>query len=75
MQGLSGQPFAGPDIGGFAGDATPKMFIRWMGIGALMPFARGHSEKGTIDQEPWSFGSEVCTHATLVLIVGKFWIT
>ncbi|KAG0504780.1 hypothetical protein M758_N018300 [Ceratodon purpureus] len=57
--GLSGQPFAGPDIGGFAGDATPKMFIRWIGIGALMPFARGHSEKGTIDQEPWSFGLEV----------------
>jgi hypothetical protein len=32
-----------------------------MGIGALMPFARGHSEKGTIDQEPWSFGPEVCS--------------
>ncbi|XP_024376323.1 uncharacterized protein [Physcomitrium patens] len=57
--GLSGQPFAGPDIGGFAGDATPKLFLRWMGIGAMMPFARGHSEQGTIDQEPWSFGPEV----------------
>ena len=56
---MSGQPFIGPDIGGFAGDATPKLFIRWMGIGALMPFARGHSEKGTIAQEPWSFGPEV----------------
>ncbi|XP_024399119.1 uncharacterized protein [Physcomitrium patens] len=57
--GLSGQPFSGPDIGGFAGDATPKLFVRWMGIGSMMPFARGHSEKGTIDQEPWSFGPEV----------------
>lgn len=56
--GLSGQPFSGPDIGGFAGDATPKLFARWMGIGALLPFCRAHSEKGTIDHEPWSFGSQ-----------------
>ncbi|KAG0578554.1 hypothetical protein KC19_4G032600 [Ceratodon purpureus] len=57
--GLSGQSFSGPDIGGFAGDSTPKLFARWMGLGAMMPFARGHSEQGTIDQEPWSFGPEV----------------
>ncbi|KAH8966663.1 hypothetical protein BDL97_03G038000 [Sphagnum fallax] len=57
--GLSGQPFAGPDIGGFAGNATPKLFARWMGIGSMMPFSRGHSEKATSDQEPWSFGPEV----------------
>lgn len=56
--GLSGQPFAGPDIGGFAGDATPKLFARWMGIGALLPFSRAHSETGTRDHEPWSFGEE-----------------
>ncbi|KAI5082036.1 hypothetical protein GOP47_0001779 [Adiantum capillus-veneris] len=56
--GLSGQPFSGPDIGGFIGDATPKLFARWMGIGAMFPFSRGHSEKGTTDHEPWSFGAE-----------------
>lgn len=56
--GLSGQPFSGPDIGGFAGNATPKLFARWMGLGAMLPFCRGHSEKGTLDHEPWSFGSE-----------------
>lgn len=56
--GLSGQPLSGPDIGGFAGNATPKLFGRWMGVGAMFPFCRGHSEAGTIDQEPWSFGEE-----------------
>lgn len=56
--GLSGQPFAGPDIGGFRGNATGPMFARWMGIGALLPFARAHSEKGTEPHEPWSFGPE-----------------
>jgi len=54
--GLSGQPFVGPDIGGFIGDATGHLFARWMGIGALLPFARGHSIKGSADHEPWSFG-------------------
>jgi alpha-glucosidase (family GH31 glycosyl hydrolase) len=57
--GLSGQPFVGPDIGGFIGNGTPEMYSRWMGFGALMPFARGHTEKGTRDKEPWSFGPEI----------------
>lgn len=62
--GLSGQPFAGPDIGGFngngpGGEANGKLFARWMGIGALLPFARGHTGKGNIDKEPWAFGPEV----------------
>nr|PNR55777.1 hypothetical protein PHYPA_006674 [Physcomitrium patens] len=57
--GLSGQSFCGPDIGGFGGDSTPKLFSRWIGLGAMFPFARGHSEQGTIDHEPWSFGPEV----------------
>ncbi|KAL0327711.1 UNVERIFIED_CONTAM: Alpha-glucosidase 2 [Sesamum angustifolium] len=56
--GLSGQPLSGPDIGGFAGNATPKLFGRWMGVGSMFPFCRGHSEADTVDHEPWSFGEE-----------------
>ncbi|XP_068634479.1 uncharacterized protein [Aristolochia californica] len=66
--GLSGQPLSGPDIGGFAGNATPKLFGRWMALGAMFPFCRGHSESGTADHEPWSFGEEceeVCRLALL----------
>lgn len=59
--GLSGQPFVGPDIGGFAGNADGHLFARWMGIGALLPFARGHSIKDSTDHEPWSFGPR-CEH-------------
>ncbi len=55
---LSAQPFCGPDIGGFAGDGDGEMFARWMGFGALMPFARGHTAKGNIDKEPWAFGED-----------------
>ena len=57
--GLSGSPFIGPDIGGFNGNGDGKMFARWMGVGALLPFSRGHTGKGNIDKEPWSFGPEV----------------
>ncbi|XAR70737.1 Alpha-glucosidase [Bertholletia excelsa] len=56
--GLSGQPLSGPDIGGFFGNATPKLFGRWMAFGALFPFSRGHSRDKTVDHEPWSFGEE-----------------
>jgi len=28
-------------------------------IDSLFPFCRGHSEAGTADHEPWSFGEEV----------------
>ncbi|MCK4912987.1 MAG: DUF5110 domain-containing protein [Planctomycetes bacterium] len=57
--GLSGQPFSGPDIGGFCEDGDGKLFARWMGVGALLPFARGHTCKGNMDKEPWSFGENV----------------
>ena len=57
--GLSGQPFAGPDVGGFVDAGNGDMFARWMGFGALFPFARGHTGKGNIDKEPWAFGGGV----------------
>lgn len=54
--GLSGVPFAGPDVGGFAHDATGQLLVRWTQTGALMPFFRNHSAIGTVRQEPWAFG-------------------
>lgn len=57
--GLSGQPFCGPDIGGFVGDGDGQLFSRWLGVGAFFPFSRGHTAKDTRDKEPWAFGPEV----------------
>jgi alpha-glucosidase len=57
--GLSGQPFCGPDIGGFNGNGDAKLFARWMGVGSLLPFCRGHTGKGNINKEPWAFDPEV----------------
>ncbi|AQQ08836.1 Alpha-xylosidase [Sedimentisphaera cyanobacteriorum] len=55
---LSGQPFNGPDIGGFVGDATPQLYAHWISAGAYFPFSRSHTANGTKNHEPWSFGEE-----------------
>ncbi len=63
--GLSGQPFAGPDIPGFSQEGPKdaqeriEFFSKWWGVGSLLPFSRGHAMKGTERKEPWAFGPEV----------------
>ncbi len=57
--GLSGAPFAGTDIGGFFGNCNGELLARWLQLGALVPFCRGHSCTGTAPQEPWVFGPQV----------------
>lgn len=57
--GLSGQPFVGPDIGGFSGEPGAELFVRWFQMAAFMPFFRVHSARGTSPREPWVYGEEV----------------
>jgi alpha-glucosidase len=62
--GLSGVPFVGNDIGGFASRPGPELMARWLEVGALLPFARIHydsDEKAPVKQgqEPWAYGPEV----------------
>lgn len=66
--GLSGQPFNGPDLGGFVGDPSSSLWARWMGTGAFFPFCRGHSDKGTRKKEPWAFGPAVERTARIALL-------
>ncbi|MEM6264921.1 MAG: glycoside hydrolase family 31 protein [Bacteroidota bacterium] len=54
---ISGVSFVGSDIGGFIGNPSPELFVRWMQLGAFHPFFRVHSSGDHGDQEPWSFGS------------------
>lgn len=57
--GLSGQPFNGPDLGGFALNATDTLFGQWIAMGVFFPFARGHAAKDVNNKEPWAFGHEI----------------
>lgn len=54
--GLSGQPFNGPDIGGFLGNTEPDLWGNWLGFGVFFPFVRGHACAGTNNKEPWAYG-------------------
>lgn len=56
---LSGQPFNGPDMGGFGADADPELLAHWYATGVYFPFVRNHAAKGTIYQEPWVFGERI----------------
>jgi alpha-glucosidase len=65
--GLSGQPFAGPDLGGFAENVTADLWSQWVGFGVFFPFCRGHAVKDSNDKEPWAFGEKVETTARMAL--------
>lgn len=56
--GISGQPFVGADLGGFAGHTSAELLIRWYQYGIMQPFMRNHVITTDQNRYPWSFGSE-----------------
>jgi len=61
--GLSGLAFNGPDIGGYYGNTEPELYVRWLQLGAMLPFFRVHTTANTEPHEPWSFGPQYETIA------------
>ncbi len=59
--GLSGMPFCGSDVGGYTGAPSKELFVRWIQLGAFIPFFRDHTEKGTPSQEPYKFKKHLKT--------------
>jgi alpha-glucosidase len=53
---VSGIPYVGMDIGGFIGEATPELYLRWMNLGIYSPLMRQHSTIDSRFHEPWLFG-------------------
>jgi alpha-glucosidase len=54
--GLGGVPFSGPDIGGFSGDPSAELYLRWFQLASFLPYFRTHSSIGTRPREPWTYG-------------------
>lgn len=55
---MAGFFYCGGDVGGFGGDASPELCIRWTQLGCFTPLFRNHSTKGSRQQEPWAFDEE-----------------
>ncbi len=55
---VSGVPYVGGDVGGFAEMPSGELYARWLQAAALMPFFRSHSVGWVGDKEPWAFGEE-----------------
>lgn len=55
---ITGIIFSGADVGGFFGNPSPELLVRWYQTGAFQPFFRGHAHLDTNRREPWLFGEE-----------------
>ena len=53
--GMSGIPCYASDLGGFYGEPTPELYLRWVQAGVFFSHFRFH---GVGAREPWAFGSD-----------------
>ena len=51
--GMSGVPFYSHDVGGFSGNPSEELWVRWMQLGAFSSHVRAH---GSSPREPWEYG-------------------
>lgn len=56
--GLGGFSFIGVDIGGFMGNPSPELMVRWNSLGVYTPMFRNHSAQGMNMREPWECGHD-----------------
>ncbi|MDB9318542.1 glycoside hydrolase family 31 protein [Nodularia spumigena] len=54
--GLSGIPYSGADIGGFKGNPSAELYLRWFQMSTFLPFFRTHSANNVKPRTPWGFG-------------------
>lgn len=52
---MVGYLYTGADLGGFGGDTTPDLMLRWLQLGVFTPLMRNHSAMGTREQEIYRF--------------------
>ena len=50
---LSGIGFSGPDIGGYHGDPSPELYVRWFELASFLPLFRTHCSFDDPPREPW----------------------
>ena len=58
-QGIAGFAFTGADVGGFFGNPSTELLVRWYQAAVYQPFFRAHAHLETKRREPWLFGDEI----------------
>ena len=53
---MCGFLYCGADTGGFMGNCTRELLLRWLAVSAFTPLMRNHSSMGTRAQEAYRFG-------------------
>lgn len=53
---MCGFLYIGADLGGFGGDTTRDLLLRWLALGVFTPLMRNHAAFGTRQQEAYQFG-------------------
>ncbi|WVQ78487.1 hypothetical protein IAT38_000573 [Cryptococcus sp. DSM 104549] len=56
---IAGMSFCGADVGGFFGNPSHELLVRWYQAGAFMPFFRAHAHIDTKRREPYLFDEPV----------------
>jgi alpha 1,3-glucosidase len=57
--GVSGLPFTGADIPGFAGNPTDELYILFYQLGVFFPFMRAHGHIDYPHREPYVQSPEI----------------
>jgi len=54
--GLSGIPYTGPDIGGFQGNPSAELYLRWFQMSSFLTFCRSQCSNNVEYRAPWTYG-------------------
>lgn len=65
--GIVGYHFAGADVGGFFGNPSSELLLRWYQAASMQPFFRAHAHIETKRREPWLFGDAMTSQIRKVL--------
>jgi len=64
---IAGISFSGADVGGFFGNPSNQLLLRWYQAGAYQPFFRAHAHIDTKRREPYLFGDEFTSQVRSIL--------
>lgn len=53
---MCGFLYSGADTGGFMGNCSRELLLRWLAVSVFTPLMRNHSSMGTRNQEAYQFG-------------------